>query len=188
MSPDPAPPRNAPEPQVHGWKDISTYFGRSVRTVQRWEREFGLPIRRYGFGRGEVVHAYIEELERWRATAEAEAAHRGTNGNSDHPTPSEAASDEMVGTGRRQSRPGLKSQPPRRTEHGRDPVAATQAAGFAQRSRRGVSSWRPSLPAWRSSRRPLQPGIGAHRCPSRVAACLKEKPARPHPRSRPQGA
>ena len=62
--------------QLHGWKDISAYFGRSVRTVQRWEHDFGLPIRRFGMGRAEVVHAYVEELERWRATAEAEAARK----------------------------------------------------------------------------------------------------------------
>jgi hypothetical protein len=63
-------------PQLHGWKDIATYFGRSVRTVQRWERDFGLPIRRYGLGRAELVHAYLDDLERWKASTEAQAAGR----------------------------------------------------------------------------------------------------------------
>jgi hypothetical protein len=63
-------------PQLHGWKDIASYFGRSVRTVQRWERDFGLPVRRYGMGRAELVHAYLEDLERWKASAEAQAARR----------------------------------------------------------------------------------------------------------------
>ncbi len=72
-----ADPHDSDAPrQLHGWKDISAYFGRSVRTVQRWERDFGLPIRRFGMGRAEVVHAYVEELDRWKATAEAEAAGR----------------------------------------------------------------------------------------------------------------
>jgi len=71
----PSAPHDSDAPrQLHGWKDISAYFGRSVRTVQRWERDFGLPIRRFGMGRAEVVHAYVEELDRWKATAEADAA------------------------------------------------------------------------------------------------------------------
>jgi hypothetical protein len=61
-------------PQLHGWKDIATYFGRSVRTVQRWERDFGLPVRRYGMGRAELVHAYLDDLELWKSSAEAQAA------------------------------------------------------------------------------------------------------------------
>ncbi|MFO7693619.1 MAG: hypothetical protein R6V57_11085 [Vicinamibacterales bacterium] len=84
-------PRDSDAPgQLHGWKDISTYFGRSVRTVQRWERDFGLPIRRFGMGRAELVHAYLEELDRWKATAEAEAARRagdpGTENGTDAPS------------------------------------------------------------------------------------------------------
>ena len=75
VEPPDTPDSGAPR-QLHGWKDISAYFGRSVRTVQRWERDFRLPIRRFGMGRAEVVHAYVEELERWRATAEAEAARK----------------------------------------------------------------------------------------------------------------
>lgn len=95
MSPDPAPPPQTDGRQLHGWKEISAHFGRSVRTVQRWERDFGLPIRRYGLGRGEVVHAYVRELDDWRATAEAEAARRaaeaaadanGTTPNGDDPS------------------------------------------------------------------------------------------------------
>jgi len=28
------------------WKEIASYIGRGVRTVQRWERQLGLPVRR----------------------------------------------------------------------------------------------------------------------------------------------
>ena len=31
---------------LNTWKEIATYMGRGVRTVQRWERELGLPVRR----------------------------------------------------------------------------------------------------------------------------------------------
>ena len=83
----PADPRDRDAPrQLHGWKDISAYFGRSVRTVQRWERDFGLPIRRFGMGRAEVVHAYVEELDRWKATAEAEAAGRAGEAGAENGT------------------------------------------------------------------------------------------------------
>jgi hypothetical protein len=48
-----------------GWKDISTYLGKGVRTVQRYEREMGLPIRRpAGKSRAAVV-ATKAELDAW---------------------------------------------------------------------------------------------------------------------------
>jgi len=31
---------------LSGWKEIACHLGRGVRTVQRYERELGLPIRR----------------------------------------------------------------------------------------------------------------------------------------------
>ena len=100
---EPADPHDSDAPrQLHGWKDISAYFGRSVRTVQRWERDFGLPIRRFGMGRAEVVHAYVEELDRWKATAEAEAAGRAGDAGAEHATdaPSAVAAARVSG-GRR---------------------------------------------------------------------------------------
>lgn len=54
------------EPQfLSGWKDIATYLDKGVRTVQRYEREFGLPVRRLaGKPRGSVV-ATKAELDAW---------------------------------------------------------------------------------------------------------------------------
>ena len=62
-----------------------------MRTVQRWERDFGLPIRRFGMGRAEVVHAYVEELDRWKATAEAEAAGRAGDAGAENATDAPSA-------------------------------------------------------------------------------------------------
>lgn len=47
------------------WKDIACYMGKSVRTVQRWER-LGLPVRR----QSNLIHtasilAYTDELNSW---------------------------------------------------------------------------------------------------------------------------
>jgi len=53
------------------WKDIARHLDVSVRTVQRWEREFGLPIRRVCPGHGKPVHAFVAELDAWRTRVEA---------------------------------------------------------------------------------------------------------------------
>jgi Tfp pilus assembly protein PilF len=47
------------------WKEIAVYFGRDVRTVQRWERTDGLPVRRLKHAKRGSVFAYREELDRW---------------------------------------------------------------------------------------------------------------------------
>lgn len=48
-----------------GWKEIAGYLGKSVRTVQRWERELGLPVRRIQATGGEIVYASRDEIESW---------------------------------------------------------------------------------------------------------------------------
>ena len=50
---------------LNSWKEVATYLGRGIRTVQRWERELGLPIRRpRGRPRGPVI-AFRRELDQW---------------------------------------------------------------------------------------------------------------------------
>jgi hypothetical protein len=52
---------------ISGWKDIANYLGKGVRTVQRYERELGLPVRRpAGRVAGSVI-ATKAELECWIA-------------------------------------------------------------------------------------------------------------------------
>jgi hypothetical protein len=48
-----------------GWKAIAEYLGRGVRTVQRWEIEFGLPIRRPAGRAHGAVMAHREEIDQW---------------------------------------------------------------------------------------------------------------------------
>lgn len=50
--------------RLNGWKEISGALKRSVRTVQRWERDYGLPVHRQGPG-GELIFAYAPELDAW---------------------------------------------------------------------------------------------------------------------------
>lgn len=50
------------------WKEIGQYLGKSVRTVQRWEMEFGLPVRRPESNSRHAVLAIPEELDAWTLT------------------------------------------------------------------------------------------------------------------------
>ena len=50
------------------WKEISRYLGKGVRTVQRWEREAGLPVRRQDEPHHRAVLALPEELDIWIRT------------------------------------------------------------------------------------------------------------------------
>ena len=51
--------------RLASWKEIAAFLGRDVTTVQRWERELGLPIRRADGRKGHSVYAYPEEINRW---------------------------------------------------------------------------------------------------------------------------
>jgi hypothetical protein len=56
---------NGHAPILNSWKQIAAYLGRGVRTVQRWERNFGLPVHRpIGHDRSAVV-AVIDEVNAW---------------------------------------------------------------------------------------------------------------------------
>lgn len=60
--------------RLNGWKEIAAYLGRGVRTAQRWETEFGLPVRRMGQDRGDSVFAYVADIDAWLASGKAERA------------------------------------------------------------------------------------------------------------------
>ncbi len=50
---------------LNSWKEIAVYIGRGVRTVQRWERELALPVRRpRGKARSAVI-AVPSEVDEW---------------------------------------------------------------------------------------------------------------------------
>jgi tetratricopeptide (TPR) repeat protein len=48
------------------WKEIAGYLHTSVRTVQRWEKTEGLPVRRHEHARQDTVYAFKDEVDRWR--------------------------------------------------------------------------------------------------------------------------
>jgi tetratricopeptide (TPR) repeat protein len=58
--------RSSAQP-LEGWKSIADYLGRTVRTVQRWERHEQLPVRRHHHHALATVSASPADLDRWRA-------------------------------------------------------------------------------------------------------------------------
>ena len=63
----------ATNPEVlNSWKEVAEYLGRGVRTVQRWERELGLPVRRPRGKPRSAVIAFKTELDRWLRQSHAQ--------------------------------------------------------------------------------------------------------------------
>ncbi len=57
------------EQALNSWKEIAQFLGRGVRTVQRWEHELGLPVRRpRGYSKSPVI-AFPCELQAWLAAS-----------------------------------------------------------------------------------------------------------------------
>ena len=54
-----------PEDRLDSWKAIASYLGRGVRSVQRWEREEGLPVHRLAHEKRGSVYAYRHEVDAW---------------------------------------------------------------------------------------------------------------------------
>jgi Tol biopolymer transport system component len=62
------PPHGSEEPlegRLDSWKEIAAYLGRGIRTVQRWEREEGLPVHRLAHEKRGSIYARREELAAW---------------------------------------------------------------------------------------------------------------------------
>ena len=54
-----------PQGRLDSWKAVAAYLGRGVRTVQRWEREEGLPVHRLAHEKRGSVYAERAELDAW---------------------------------------------------------------------------------------------------------------------------
>lgn len=50
---------------LQSWKQISEYVGRTERTLQRWERDFGFPVHRPSGKSRSAVIALAEEIQQW---------------------------------------------------------------------------------------------------------------------------
>jgi DNA-binding NarL/FixJ family response regulator len=57
---------NSPNRKIlNSWKEIANHLGRGVRTVQRYEEKFGLPVRRVAGRDRTAVMAFSDELDQW---------------------------------------------------------------------------------------------------------------------------
>ncbi len=56
-----------PSKILSGWKNIANYLGKGVRTVQRYERELALPVRRPSGKKKGSVMVTRSELDAWIA-------------------------------------------------------------------------------------------------------------------------
>jgi Tol biopolymer transport system component len=69
------PPPAGERRRLDSWKEIAAYLGRGIRTVQRWEREEGLPVHRLAHAdRGSVFADSTELTEWWKSREIAPAA------------------------------------------------------------------------------------------------------------------
>lgn len=53
------------ERRLNSWKEIASFLQKDVRTVQRWEKNEGLPVHRKPHDKLSSVFAYESELEAW---------------------------------------------------------------------------------------------------------------------------
>jgi TolB-like protein/Flp pilus assembly protein TadD len=66
----PESPEGARGRRLESWKEVAAYLGRDVRTVQRWERQLGLPVHRLQHNKMGSLYAYAAELDAWRKDRE----------------------------------------------------------------------------------------------------------------------
>ena len=50
---------------LNSWKEIAQYTGRGVRTLQRYEAQFGFPVRRVAENSRASVLAFSDEIDEW---------------------------------------------------------------------------------------------------------------------------
>jgi hypothetical protein len=78
------------------WKDIANYLGKGVRTVQRWEQLYGLPVRRpMGAGAKGAVIAHTADLMVW---LESNWLERKDRHGRVEPTASDQSVDDLIRT------------------------------------------------------------------------------------------
>jgi TolB-like protein/Flp pilus assembly protein TadD len=61
------PDASAGHDRLDSWKEIASYLGRQVRTVQLWEQWEELPVRRHVHKKLGTVYAFKSELDTWRS-------------------------------------------------------------------------------------------------------------------------
>ena len=59
-------PEDGKRDRLDSWKEIASYLGRQVRTVNLWEKAEKLPVHRHHHAKRGTVYAFRSELEAWK--------------------------------------------------------------------------------------------------------------------------
>jgi TolB-like protein/cytochrome c-type biogenesis protein CcmH/NrfG len=129
----PDPP--AGEPKLESWGEIAAYLRREIRTVQRWEKYQGLPVRRLQIGKLGSVYAYRSELDRWYKERQPHDA------DSDEPStePPDKATDKP--TDKATYRPTDTPQPDNGVVHQAEPDTSRDAEPDNREKRKRLIRW-----------------------------------------------
>ena len=65
------PDDHAGNDRLDSWKDIAAYLRRDIRTVDRWEKEKGLPVHRLPGGRRRAICAFTHEIDAWLTSGDS---------------------------------------------------------------------------------------------------------------------
>src|SRR6266566_2867067 len=88
IQPQPAVQDRPAQDRLDSWKEIAAYLKKEVRTVQRWEKNFGLPVRRLAHGKLGTVFAYKQDLDAWWRESQSKADAEGDKSDSEEETDS----------------------------------------------------------------------------------------------------
>ena len=88
------------EPRLESWGEIASYLRREIRTVQRWEKYQGLPVRRLQIGKLGSVYAFRSELDKWYRERQPSVENGEENG--EHAENGEIAANVVISADTRQ--------------------------------------------------------------------------------------
>jgi TolB-like protein len=78
----------APDDRLDSWKEIAVFLKRAVRTVQRWEKQEGLPVHRHQHARLGSVYAFRPEVLMWWESRRKELEHESETARQGSAAPS----------------------------------------------------------------------------------------------------
>jgi hypothetical protein len=84
---------------LNSWKEIAQYLSRGVRTVQRWERDLELPVRRPHNRKRSTVIAFSSDIDQWLYRAPTAAISQypeSPQGNQKVPQPQQSIPEQTA--------------------------------------------------------------------------------------------
>jgi TolB-like protein len=103
--------------RLDSWKEIAAYLKKEVRTVQRWEKSLGLPVRRLAHGKLGTVFAYKTDLDAWwqesqtKLDDEDDKPEAGADSSASNVVVLVAAADQPAKTANDDARPSRLRRP-----------------------------------------------------------------------------